>query len=104
METGRSGAAPPHADVTDLVFAVELLITGLLIGLMYSMVALGFVLIFKASAVFNFAQGAMTLLAALTLVGFMSYMNLWMALALTLAVMGALAIAAERWVFRPLVG
>lgn len=88
----------------DLVYAVELLITGLLIGLMYSMVALGFVLIYKASAVFNFAQGAMTLFAALTLVGFMSHMPLWGAVLATLAAMGLLALVAERWVFRPLVG
>ncbi len=88
----------------DLVYAIELAITGLLIGLMYSMVALGFVLIYKASAVFNFAQGAMTLFAALTLVGFMSLMPVWLAVLATLAAMGVLAVMAERWVFRPLVG
>src|SRR5260370_38329714 len=50
-------------------FLVEVLIGGLFAGLMYSLVALGFVLIFKASGVFNFAQGVMVLFAALTLVG-----------------------------------
>ena len=52
----------------ELAFAVEVLIAGLLSGVMYSLVALGFVLIFKASGVFNFAQGAMVLFAALTFV------------------------------------
>ncbi len=52
----------------ELVFAIEVLIAGLLSGVMYSLVALGFVLIFKASGVFNFAQGAMVLFAALTFV------------------------------------
>src|SRR5437588_12669536 len=50
-------------------FVLEVIIGGLLSGVMYSLVALGFVLIFKASGVFNFAQGAMVLFAALTLVG-----------------------------------
>ena len=50
-------------------FLVEVLIGGLAAGLMYSLVALGFVLIYKASGVFNFAQGVMVLFAALTLVG-----------------------------------
>src|SRR3981189_3710581 len=47
---------------------LEVLIGGLLSGVLYSLVALGFVLIFKASGVFNFAQGAMVLLAGLALV------------------------------------
>ena len=51
------------------LFLVEVLIGGVSAGLMYSLVALGFVLIFKASGVFNFAQGVMVLFAALTLVG-----------------------------------
>ena len=49
-------------------FFLEVLIGGLLAGVLYSLVALGFVLIFKASGVFNFAQGAMVLTAALALV------------------------------------
>ena len=48
-----------------------MLIGGIFAGLLYSLVALGFVLIFKASGVFNFAQGVMVLFAALTLVGLM---------------------------------
>ena len=50
-------------------FFFEVLIGGLLSGVMYSLVALGFVLIYKASGVFNFAQGAMVFFAALTFVG-----------------------------------
>ena len=53
---------------------LEVLIGGLLTGVLYSLVALGFVLIFKASGVFNFAQGAMVLFAALTLVRLMEVM------------------------------
>ena len=51
-------------------FFYEIVISGLLAGVMYSLVALGFVLIFKASGIFNFAQGVLALFAALTLVGF----------------------------------
>jgi branched-chain amino acid transport system permease protein len=71
---------------------------------MYSLVALGFVLIYKASGVFNFAQGVMVLFAALTLVGLMERgAPLALALVVTMAVMGALAFAIERVVLRPLV-
>ena len=49
---------------------IEIFLNGLMAGIMYSLVALGFVLIFKASGIFNFAQGVMALFAALTLVGF----------------------------------
>ena len=49
-------------------FFLEVLVGGLLAGVMYSLVALGFVLIYKASGVFNFAQGAMVFFAALTFV------------------------------------
>jgi len=86
----------------DLTFGVELLITGLLIGLMYSMVALGFVLIYKASGVYNYAQGAMTLFAALTVVGLLPHIGLFWSLAATTVVMCALGILSERLVFRPL--
>lgn len=88
----------------ELVFGIELLITGMLIGLMYSMVALGFVLIYKASSVFNFAQGAMTLFAALTVVGFMPYVGFAWSVIITAVVMCVVAIGAERIVFRPLMG
>jgi len=85
-------------------FFFEVLIGGLLAGVMYSLVALGFVLIYKASGVFNFAQGAMVFFAALTTVGFISMgAPFWLAAALALAVMVALAFATERVVLRPLV-
>ena len=85
-------------------FLIEVLLGGLFTGLMYSLVALGFVLIFKASGVFNFAQGVMVLFAALTLVGLMERgMPVAVALILTMAVMVALAFVIERVVLRPLV-
>jgi branched-chain amino acid transport system permease protein len=85
-------------------FFVEVLLGGIFAGLLYSLVALGFVLIFKASGVFNFAQGVMVLFAALTLVGLMERgVPVVLALALTMAVMVALAFAIEKLVLRPLV-
>ena len=90
--------------VTAPTFLAEVLIGGVAAGLMYSLVALGFVLIFKASGVFNFAQGDMVLFAALTLVGLMERgVPMVIALTLTIAVMVALAFAIERVVLRPLV-
>ena len=85
-------------------FLIEVLLGGIATGLMYSLVALGFVLIFKASGVFNFAQGVMVLFAALTLVGLMEKgVPVPIALLLTMAVMIVLAFAIERVVLRPLV-
>src|SRR5881397_4452350 len=95
----------PFADMANSPsFFVEVLIGGVSSGLLYSLVALGFVLIFKASGVFNFAQGVMVLFAALTLVGLMDRgVPVAIALALTIGVMIALAVAIERVVLRPLV-
>jgi branched-chain amino acid transport system permease protein len=87
----------------ELLFAVELAVSGLLVGVMYSLVALGFVLIYKASAVFNFAQGAMTLFAALALVGFIPAVGLVAALVAVLVLMALLALGIERLILRPLV-
>jgi branched-chain amino acid transport system permease protein len=88
----------------DIAFFIEVLAGGLLAGVMYSLVALGFVLIYKASGVFNFAQGAMVFFAALTFVSLLERgWNFWLALVVTLAVMVALGIATERVVLRPLV-
>jgi branched-chain amino acid transport system permease protein len=85
-------------------FFFEVLIGGLLAGVMYSLVALGFVLIYKASGVFNFAQGSMVFFAALTFVSLTERgMNLWVAMAVTLGVMVVLGIVIERVVLRPLV-
>jgi branched-chain amino acid transport system permease protein len=95
----------PFRDMaTAPTFLAEVLIGGIAAGLMYSLVALGFVLIFKASGVFNFAQGVMVLFAALTLVGLMERgAPVVAALLLTIVVMVALAFAIERVVLRPLV-
>jgi branched-chain amino acid transport system permease protein len=82
---------------------LEVVLGGLMAGLLYSLVAIGLVLIFKASGVFNFAQGAMVLFAALTLVRLMEKMPFLAALAITLAAMVALAWFIERLVLRPLV-
>jgi branched-chain amino acid transport system permease protein len=87
-----------------MAFLLEVLIGGLLAGVMYSMVAIGFVLIYKASGVFNFAQGAMVLFAALTFVSVSERgVPFVAALAITLAAMLLLAVAIERAVLRPLV-
>jgi branched-chain amino acid transport system permease protein len=86
-------------------FFIEVLLGGLLSGVMYALVAIGFVLIYKASGVFNFAQGAMVFFAALTCVGMVDTfgVSLWLAIPLTIAVMVVLALAIERVVLRPLV-
>ena len=85
-------------------FLLEVIIGGLLSGVMYSLVALGFVLIFKASGVFNFAQGTMVLFAALTFVGTIEHgVPVWGAFVIAVAVMILLAVAVERLMLRPLV-
>ena len=86
-------------------FFFEVLIGGLLSGVMYALVALGFVLIYKASGVFNFAQGAMVFFAALTCVSIVNRfgLSLWIAVPITMAVMVVLGLAIERLVLRPLV-
>lgn len=87
-----------------LQFFIEVLVGGLLSGVMYSLVALGFVLIYKTSCVFNFAQGAQVLAAALTFVclnerGF----PMWASFVISAAAMAVLGILIERVVLRPLV-
>ena len=92
----QMGAAP------DLF--VQTLWDGLVAGVLYSLIALGFVLIFKASGVFNFAQGIMVVFAALTLVGLHEHgIPAYVALAITIVVMFALAVAVEKLMLRPLV-
>jgi len=105
VEIIRAVLVAPFADMrANPAFLAEVLIGGIAAGLMYSLVALGFVLIFKASGVFNFAQGALVLFSALTLVGLMERgVPVWLALGLTMAIMVALAFAIERVVLRPLV-
>ena len=109
-----------------LIFAMEVFLNGLMAGVLYALVALGFVLIFKASGIFNFAQGVMALFAAMTFVGiqngqvpFAHLINVvfgtkihhfgWelhsvLAIVLTVGVMIILAWAAQRFIFRHLVG
>jgi branched-chain amino acid transport system permease protein len=98
------------ADMPDLF--VQTLWEGLVGGVLYALIALGFVLIFKASGVFNFAQGIMVVFAALTLVGTYERLSAWgftgppaafVALGVALGVMFMLAVAVERVVLRPLV-
>jgi len=101
----QMGAAP------DLL--VQTLWEGLVSGVLYALIALGFVLIFKASGVFNFAQGIMVVFAALTLIGIYTLLRGWgvrpgdlaafLALAITIGVMFVLAFAVERLMLRPLV-
>lgn len=82
---------------------LETLIGGLLVGVLYSLVALGVVLIFKASGVFNFAQGGMVLFAALSLARLSEVMPVWLAFICAVAIMVALAYAVEFLVLRRLV-
>jgi branched-chain amino acid transport system permease protein len=83
---------------------VQTLWEGFVAGVLYALIALGFVLIFKASGVFNFAQGIMVVFAALTLVGLYQWgVPPFLALGLTILVMLVLALAVERVVLKPLV-
>jgi branched-chain amino acid transport system permease protein len=84
-------------------FYIEVLLGGLMAGVLYSLVAMGFALIFKASGVFNFAQGAMVLFAALAVARLSEAMPLGVAVVLAFAIMVVLAWLIERLVLRPLV-
>lgn len=87
----------------DWLFFIEVLVGGLLSGVMYSLVAIGFVLIYKTSGVLNFSQGALLLFAALTFVSLVEKgVPFALALALTFALMVVIGIAIERVVLRPL--
>ena len=68
---------PDALSMANMGFFLETLFGGLMVGMLYSLVALGFVLIFKASGVFNFAQGAMVLFAALAMARFAEWMPRW---------------------------
>ncbi len=86
-------------------FLLQVLWEGLVSGILYALIALGLVLIFRSSRIFNFAQGIMVVFAALTLVGIHAMgVPAWVSVALTLAVMFGLAVSIERVVLRPLVG
>jgi len=108
-----------------LLFAMEVTLNGLMAGVMYSLVALGFVLIFKASGIFNYAQGVMALFAAMTLVGLQTgqipfahlinaifgtelhhfgwHLPAFVAILLTALVMIGFAIIVERYILKHLV-
>jgi len=110
---------------TEFLYAVEVVLNGLMAGVLYALVALGFVLIFKASGIFNYAQGVMALFAALTLVGIMEgqvpfahlinavfgteihhfgwHVPALLAIVLTMVLMVAFAWLVNRFVFRYLV-
>lgn len=88
----------------DWLFFTEVLVGGLLSGVMYSLVAIGFVLIYKTSGVLNFSQGALLLFAALTFVSLVERgLPFAAAFLITFAIMIAIGIAIERTVLRPLV-
>ena len=109
-----------------LIFAMEVFLSGLMAGVLSALVALGFVLIFKASGIFNYAQGVMALFSALTLVGIMEgqvpfshiinavfgteihhfgwHVPALLAILLTMAVMVLFAWLVQRYIFRHLVG
>jgi branched-chain amino acid transport system permease protein len=91
-------------DGFDYLFFLEVLTGGLLSGVMYSLVAIGFVLIYKTSGVLNFAQGSLLLFAALTFVSLVERgIPFVLALVITFAVMVLIGIVIERTVLRPLV-
>jgi branched-chain amino acid transport system permease protein len=95
----------PFADMAAAPdFLLQVIWEGLVAGVLYALIALGFVLIYKSSRIFNFAQGIMVVFAALTLIGFHSAgVHALLAVPLTLGVMFLLAVAVERIVLRPLV-
>ena len=86
-----------------MMFFFEVVVAGLLSGIMYSLVAIGFVLIYKSSGVFNFAQGTMLLFAGLTFVKMTEQgVSFWYAFALTLGAMVVMGLLIERFIMRPL--
>jgi len=105
METINAILVKPFADMAAAPdFLLQVLWEGLVSGVLYALIALGFVLIYKSSRIFNFAQGIMVVFAALTLVGLHEKgVPAWAAVPLTLGVMFILAVAIERVVLRPLV-
>ena len=105
MEFLNDVLVQPFADMAAAPdFLLQVLWEGLVGGVLYALIALGFVLIYKSSRIFNFAQGIMVVFAALTLVGlYEKGVPALLALPLTLAVMLVLAMTIERVVLRPLV-
>ncbi|MHB2267469.1 branched-chain amino acid ABC transporter permease [Aliihoeflea sp. PC F10.4] len=105
MESLHSIFVAPFADMAAAPdFLIQVVWEGLVSGVLYALIALGFVLIYKSSRIFNFAQGIMVVFAALTLVGlYQMGVPALLAVILTLAVMFVLAVTIERVVLRPLV-
>jgi branched-chain amino acid transport system permease protein len=105
MDFLHSILVKPFADMASAPdFLIQVLWEGMVSGVLYALIALGFVLIYKSSRIFNFAQGIMVVFAALTLVGLHERgVPAWFAVPLTLLVMFFLAVAVERIVLRPLV-
>ena len=97
--------AQPFLDMWDMPdFLIQVLWEGFVAGILYALIALGFVLIFKASGIFNFAQGIMVVFSGLTLVGLYQIgFPAWLALLTTLVVMYLLAFLVERLILRNLV-
>lgn len=86
-------------------FLLQVIWEGFVAGILYALIALGFVLIYKASGVFNFAQGIMVVFAGLSLVGLHEMgVPAWLALLLAIGIMAILAVCIEKFVMRPLVG
>ena len=89
----------------EVEFAFALLVSGLAIGLMYSLIALGFVLIYKATDAINFAQGEFVMLAGfMATTALAAQMPIWAAIAVAILGMIALSFVLERTVLRPLLG
>ncbi len=87
----------------DWVYLIEVIVGGLMSGVMYSLVAIGFVLIYKSSGIFNFAQGTMLLFASLTFVKMTENgIDFWTSLFIAAGIMVIFGIATERYVIRPL--
>lgn len=105
MELLRQIFVEPFVTMYELPdLLLQTLWEGFVAGTLYSLIALGFVLIFKASGVFNFAQGIMVVFAALVLVGVHALgVNAYIAVLVTLGVMALLAMTVVRFILKPLV-
>lgn len=92
--------------IRDWRFAVELSIDGLLTGLMYSLIAVGFVLIYKSTDAINFAQGEFVMIAAMVVAGMLDWLGLplWLACIVGFAFMVVFGMSLERFVLRPMIG
>ena len=89
-----------------MVTFIQLFATGLMVGSIYGLVALGFVLIYKASKIFNLAQGEFLMVGAFIAWAFLSQLNLpiWLGIVLTFLVVGAIGYGLERFPLRPMIG